>query len=258
MTDTILVTQEGGICRIVINRAERKNALQQAMYSVMIAALEAADQSSEVRAILLTAAGEVFCSGNDLADFARTTATYPAGTRSPAAQFPYVLNAVKKPLVAAVNGLAVGVGVTLLAQCDLVFATRSARLRAPFVDLALVPEGASSLLLPQRVGQPKANELLLLGETWTADEACAAGLVTRVFDDTSFADEVAQNMRRLAAKPPAALRESKQLMTLNREAIDARITLAHGVFEARLKSSEFAEASQAFMLKRKPDYSRFA
>ncbi len=154
--------------------------------------------------------------------------------------------------------MAVGVGVTLLAQCDLVFATRGARLRTPFVDLALVPEGASSLLLPQLVGYAKANELFLLGETWTADEACAAGLVTRVFDDAVFEDEVSERMRRLAGKALGALQESKRLLTLGRQAIvDEHITLAHEAFEERLGSPEFAEAAEAFMFRRKPDYSKF-
>jgi enoyl-CoA hydratase/carnithine racemase len=168
-----------------------------------------------------------------------------------------ILATAQKPLIAAVNGLAVGVGVTLLAQCDLVYAVETASFRAPFIDLALVPEGASSLLIPAAVGRARANELLLLGETWTAQEALAAGLVTRLFPADCLREAVLDRARTIAAKPPGAMRDCKALLAPDSAAVLERIRIAEKMFAARLETPEFAEAVTAFMARRPPDFSRF-
>jgi enoyl-CoA hydratase/carnithine racemase len=142
--------------------------------------------------------------------------------RATAARFPIALATAQKPVIAAVNGLAVGVGVTLLAQCDLVYAAETANFRTPFIDLALVPEGASSILMPAAVGHQRANELLLLGETWTAQEALAAGLVARLFPADHLHEAVLDRARVIAAKPPGAMRASKGLLATNTSAVLGR------------------------------------
>ncbi len=255
--ELIVIHDHDGVRRIVIDRAERKNALTQAMYATMIAAIEDADASPSIRAIIVTGAGSVFTSGNDLADFAGAGSA-PAGKRTPAAQFPFVLDRTQKPLVAAVNGPAVGIGTTMLLQCDLVYAADVATFRTPFVDLALVPEGASSLLMPAAVGRVCANELLMLGETWTAAEAFARGLVTRVFPSERLLDEAIKRASLLASKAPAALRAAKALISAPQETAVARIERAEDAFRNCLNSPEFAEAAQAFMTRRTPNFSRFA
>ena len=254
MSTLIEVKDDAAVRLITINRPEKRNALKQEMYADMIAALTTADSAPQIRACVITGSGEYFTSGNDLADFAAQSGE---GGTTPAAEFPRVLTKMEKPILVAVNGPAVGVGVTMLLQCDLAYAADTATFRAPFVDLALVPEGASGLLAPAALGTMKANQLILLAETWSAAEAANAGLVAGVFAKSNLLEEVMARAQKIAAKAPAAIRASKALLSHNRVQTLAFIEHAHKIFNVRVGSEEFAEAASAFMLRRPPDFSRF-
>jgi enoyl-CoA hydratase/carnithine racemase len=256
MNEHILTTDEAGVRVIEIARPQKKNALTQAMYAAIIAALEAGDADPQVRVFVLTGQGGMFTSGNDLADF--TANTRADGASSPAERFPYALTQTRKPVIAAVNGPAIGVGVTMLLQCDLVYAADSATFRTPFVDLALSPEGASSLLMPAALGRARANALLLLGDTWTAEEALAAGLLSGVVPAKDLLTSVMARARALAAKAPGAVRASKALIDADAPAVLDHIRLASKVFAERVGSLEFAEAASAFMTRRPADFSKFS
>jgi enoyl-CoA hydratase/carnithine racemase len=257
MTDNVLVTDDAGVRLITIARPERKNALTQAMYAAMIEALAQGDGDPQVRVFVITAQGGIFTSGNDLADFAAAGAR-TEGSPSPAERFPFALTETKKPIIAAVNGVAVGVGVTMLLQCDLAYAADTATFRTPFVDLALVPEGASSLLMPAALGKARANALLLLGETWTAEDAYAAGLISGVVPASDLSAAVMARARILAAKAPGAVRATKALIGADTPAVLERIRQANAVFGERIASPEFAEAAAAFMTRRPADFSKFS
>lgn len=249
----IRLSDTNGVRLITFDRREKKNALTQDMYAEVIKALTEGDKDPSVRVFVVTGAGDVFTSGNDLRDFGGSSGGGPA----PGALFPSVLNALAKPIIAAVNGLALGVGVTMLPQCDLVYASAHATFRTPFVDLALIPEGCSSLLLPLAMGGAKASEMLLMGDDWTADEAERAGLVARVIPTDGFLDAVLARAQRLAAKAPSAVRQAKALLRIDRDPLEARIALTGRLFAERLASAEFGEAISTFSSRRPPDFTRF-
>jgi len=258
MTSTDLIQTElnDGVLSLRINRPEKKNALNLAMYASLAAALRAADLNAAVRAVVISGTDDCFTSGNDLADFLSAP---PTGMDSPVMQFLLAISEARKPLVAAVNGAAVGVGVTMLLHCDLVYAGNSATFQMPFVSLGLCPEAGSTLLLPRIMGHQRAAELLLLGETFTAEKACSLQIVTSVHEDAGVQAIACSRALQLAAQPAAAVRLAKSL--LKREyAAQLRETIAEegAQFMARLKSPEAAEALQAFMQRRKPDFSRFS
>ncbi|WP_282607157.1 enoyl-CoA hydratase [Pelagibius sp. Alg239-R121] len=255
MTDTILTHCEDRILKITINRPDKKNALTLAMYDQMTAAVEAAQNDSEVRVVTITGTGDAFSSGNDLADFLSHP---PTPGDSPAARFLHTIAGAEKPLIAAVNGLAIGIGTTLLLHCDLAYAAVSAKFQLPFVNLALVPEAGSSLLLPQVAGHKKAAELLMLGEMFDPETAREAGLINGVCADVALEQTVMEVSRRLAAKPPEALRLTKALLKDHSGDAGERINKELGHFAHRLESPEAHEAMQAFMEKRLPDFSKFS
>ncbi len=255
MTETILTQSEDRILKITINRPDKKNALTLEMYERMTAAVAAAQEDAEVRAVVITGSGDAFSSGNDLADF---LAHPPTPGDSPAARFLHTIAGAQKPLLAAVNGLAIGIGTTLLLHCDLAYAAASAKFQLPFVNLALVPEAGSSLLLPQLAGHRKAAELLMLGEMFDPETAREVGLVNKVCADAELEGTVMEAARRLAAKPPEALRLTKALMKDRSGSADARIDAELVHFAQRLESPEAHEAMQAFMEKRLPDFSKFS
>jgi enoyl-CoA hydratase/carnithine racemase len=245
-----------GVLTLRINRSDKKNALNLAMYDLLATGLKEADSNDAVRVVLITGSGDSFTSGNDLTDFLSAP---PTGMDSPVMQFLLALSEARKPLVAAVNGAAVGVGVTMLLHCDLVYAAGSATFQMPFVNLGLCPEAGSTLLLPRIMGHQQAAELLLLGETFSADKACALQIVTSVHEDAELLSIARSKALQLAAQPAAAVRLAKSL--LKREyAASLRETIAEEAiqFMARLKSPEAGEALTAFMQRRKPDFSRFA
>ncbi len=255
MTETILSQSEDRVLKITINRPDKKNALTLAMYEQMTALVEAADKDAQIRVIMITGTGDSFSSGNDLADFLSHP---PTPGESPAAHFLHTISKTEKPLIAAVNGLAIGIGTTLLLHCDFVYAAASARFQLPFVNLALVPEAGCSLLLPQLAGHRKAAELLMLGEMFSAEVAHEVGLLSSVCEADALEDTALETARRLAAKPPEALRLTKALMKDRSGDVNERINKELGHFAHRLESPEAHEAMQAFMEKRLPDFSKFS
>ncbi len=245
----------GGVATIEIARPEKKNALTLSMYQAMADAVNAALGDDVVRALLITGQPGVFTSGNDLEDFMRRS---PTGEESPVFRFMQALCACDKPVVAAVNGAAIGIGTTMLLHCDLVYVSDDARLATPFVGLGLVPEFGSSLLVPQLMGHPKAAEKLLLGDPFTGAEAVDLGIANAVLP----AAEVVAHSRRMAerfnALPAGAVRDTKRLMRAPwRDNIARAMRAEAAIFTGRLRSPEAMEAFQAFFQKRKPDFSKF-
>ena len=256
---TIRTATLNRVLTIEIARPEKKNALTQAMYTAMAEALIAATADTSVRAVLITGQPGIFTSGNDIEDFMqRPPSGASAGGETPVARFMNALLDCDKPVVAAVTGAAIGIGTTMLLHCDLVYVSDEARLAMPFVSLGLVPEYASSLLLPALMGHAKAAEKLMLGEPFTGSEAVDCGIANAVLP----AGEVVNHARRMAerfnALAPSAVRETKRLM---REPLRARIrevmATEGALFANRLRSPEAMEAFQAFFQKRKPDFSQF-
>ncbi len=240
----VVVTKSSNILELRLERPTKKNALTFAMYETLIAALDDASKDTEIRAVVLTAAGNAFCAGNDIADFL-AAGEFDIRT-APPARFIEAIIGFDKPLVAAVNGAAVGVGTTLLLHCDLVYATESARLSMPFVSLGLVPEAASSLLLPQRVGRAIASEMILLGTTLDAKRALALGLVNELCSDADLATTARRKAAELAAMPPNALRASRSLLRGDTSALLARAREEARIFAERLSTDEAREALFAF------------
>jgi len=242
-----------GVATIEIARPEKKNAITQAMYRDMAAALDAASADRAVRAVLITGQPGIFTSGNDIEDFVQR----PAGTESPAFGFMRALMDCEKPVVAAVTGAAIGIGTTLLLHCDFVYVSDEARLAMPFTSLGLVPEFASSVLAPRVLGRVRASEKVLLGDPFSGADAVELGIANAVLP----AGEVVAHARRIAerfnALPPGAVRETKKLLRrADRETLLAAIQVEGAVFAERLQSAEAKEAFSAFFQKRKPDFSR--
>ncbi len=255
MSDNIRSGTRDRIARIQLHRPEKKNAITQAMYLRMVEALRGADTDPDVRAILIHGTGDCFTSGNDIADFLNDAA---GNADSPVMQFLKTLPQMEKPVIAAVNGLAVGIGVTMLLSCDLVYAGESARLQMPFVNIGISPEAGSTLLLPAMMGHQRAAELLLLGEMFDAHKAREVGLVNEVVPDDRVMDTALEKADRLAAKPPHSLRTTKALIKRWQQAeIDSIIDAEAEHFMALLQGGEAKEAMTAFMEKREPDFSRF-
>ncbi len=250
----VLIEQAGPVLEITFNRPEKKNALTGAMYQAVVDAFHRLDEDPSIRVALLTGAGDIFTAGNDIKDFQSRAATNEATHASP---FLEALSSLTKPLVGAVNGAAIGVGTTMLAHCDFVLAARSARFTMPFTSLGLVPEAASSLLFPRLVGHQRAAALLLLGEPIDAETAHEWGFVYKVVDEAELMTAARAVAARLAALPPEAIRQTKALMKTGKPDVKDRIEEELVLFRRRLRSPEAAEAFQAFVEKRKPDFSRF-
>lgn len=247
----IKCSHERGVQIIELRRPDKKNAFTGAMYDQLREALIAADADQSVAVILLTGAGNAFSAGNDLEDFLNSP---PESVDAPPFRFLKALAQVKKPVIAAVNGLAVGIGATLLLHCDLVFAQDSARFSFPFVALGLVPEGASSLLLPRLVGHRRASEILFFGDPLSASEAQAAGLVNRLVGDQPVLDFALAQAIRLTQLPAGAVLRTKALLKHPDETLE-RIDQEAGAFVVRARSSAAQEAFAAFLEKRKPNFS---
>ena len=252
----VLVEKKDRVLRIELARPEKKNALSPDMYAALASAFEAADADAEVRAVLIHGTSGCFTSGNDVKDFLELNRG-PAD--SPASGFLRAIAAAKKPVVAAVGGPAVGVGTTMLLHFDLIYAAPNARFQLPFVPLGLLPEAASSLLLPVIAGYQRAAELLLLGQPFTAEKAQAAGIVTEVVPEGDLLEYARTAALAIAALPPASVRMTKELMKRAlAPAVRERMQEELGLFGERLRSPEAREALGAFMEKRKPDFSRFS
>ena len=248
-----------GVATIEIARPEKKNALTVAMYQAMTDAITAARDDAAVRALLITGQPGIFTSGNDIEDFMQRPPGHGSeAADSPVFRFMRALIDCDKPVVAAVTGAAIGIGTTMLLHCDFVYVSDEARLAMPFVALGLVPEFASSLLVPQLMGHRRAAEKLLLGDPFTPEQAVDCGLANAVLP----AAEVLNHARRVAERfnqlPPGAVREAKALLRgPQREQIVQTIQREGELFAARLRSPEAMEAFQAFFQKRKPDFSKF-
>jgi len=243
------------VARIRFDRIEKKNAITAEMYPMLGSALAAADAEPQVRAVLLHGTAECFTAGNDVQDFVNVP-RQPGS--SPAQALFRVLPHMKKPVVAAVGGPAVGVGTTMLLHCDLVYAAPNARFQLPFVPLGIVPEFGSTFLLPLIAGYQRAAELLLLGQPFTAEKAHEAGIVTAVVPQEKLLEHALQIAKALAALPPESIRLTKRLMKARYgEALGAVIDEETRIFTERLQSPEAKEAMSAFLEKRKPDFSRF-
>jgi enoyl-CoA hydratase/carnithine racemase len=244
----IVAERSGNILSIQLNRPTKKNAMTSSMYIAMAEFVEDAAKDDEIRVVLWHAAGNSFSAGNDIEDFMKNP---PGPGESPQAQLMHALINLEKPLVAAVQGAAIGGGTTMLAHCDFVYAGESAKFQLPFVSLALVPEFGSSYLLPLRFGYTRAAELILLGKPFDASRAAELGLVTQVVaDQLATATETA---RTLAAKPAAAVQASKRLMKRAlREQLEQAVKLENDVFAERVRSDDAKQAFLAFFASRKP------
>jgi enoyl-CoA hydratase/carnithine racemase len=252
---SINTTTHNGVTTIEIARPDKKNAITAAMYQSMADALRAADADPVVRAVVITGQPGIFTAGNDLQDFMQRP---PQGPDSPVAQFMTALVDTDKPVIVAVTGQAVGIGVTMLLHCDLVYVADDARLVMPFVTLGLVPEFGSSLLLPQLMGHARAAEKLLLGESISASEAVACGLANAALPAAQVLAHAQAVAARIVALAPGAVRQSKQLIRgPRRPAVREAIQREAEIFGARLRSPEAMEAFQAFFQRRKPDFSKF-
>jgi len=251
----IQVTTAERITTIRFDRPDKKNAITLDMYAALVAALAAAAADPAVRAVVIAGSRDCFTAGNDLGDFMRAAQGGGGNVTAPL-DFLRAIATFEKPVVAAVAGVAIGIGTTVLLHCDLVYAAPNARFKTPFVDLALVPEAGSSILLPALVGARRAAQLLLLGEQLDAPTALAWGLVNSVADDADAAAHAAAV--RLAACPPSALRATKALTRrTSRDAVLEAIRVEGEAFAERLRSPEAMEALQAFMARRPADFSRF-
>jgi enoyl-CoA hydratase/carnithine racemase len=245
-----------GVFHVEIARPEKKNALTADMYRALAEALARAEAAAEVRVILISGAGGNFTAGNDLADFLDHP---PTDEDAPVFRFLNAFASLQKPFVAAVDGVAVGVGTTILLHCDLVYVGASARFALPFANLGLTPEAASSLLLPLRTGHARAAEMLMLGEVFPAQTALDAGIANAVLPDGQVLAHALERCRKLITQPAASLRLTKQLMKRAQQAlIRETMSTEAEIFRQRLVSPEAREAFAAFFEKRKPDFSKFA
>jgi enoyl-CoA hydratase/carnithine racemase len=255
----ILSSKENGVLTLEFNRPERKNAITAAMYQTMADAINEAEQDTAVRAILIVGKPEIFTAGNDLEDFMKTAPSTGAIEDRSVYKFMMALTGTTKPVVAAVAGAAVGIGTTLLMHCDLVYAADSAKFSMPFSQLGLCPEFASSVLLTQIAGYPRAAEKLMLGEAFLAQEALEMGLVSRVLPAADLLAFAQGQAAKLVALPASSIRATKQLMKASRNAlVSETITAENKLFSAMLTAPEAKEAFTAFFQKRKPDFSQFA
>lgn len=259
MSEDIDVSVSNGVQVVRLTRAEKKNALTRPMYAVMTDALDAADANDDIACTLFLGLPGAFSAGNDMNDF-KARAQGKAEPDMPGAvsagTFIRRLPKAAKPMIAAVDGLAIGVGVTMLLHCDLVYASPNARFTAPFLNLGLIQEAGSSVVGPQRLSYVRAFELLVMGETWGADQAFAAGLVNAVVASNAIEAHALKAAAKLAAKPRQALVEARRLLKGDQAPIFAAIDAETKAYMTLLASPEAREAFTAFLEKRSPDFAR--
>lgn len=250
MGNHVRVEVDARVMTITLDRPDVKNALTHDMYCAIADALIEADDSGEIRCVVITGVGDAFTAGNDLREFAQGM---PEG-EPPVMRFLEALRDMDTPVIAAVNGVAVGVGLTMLLHCDLAFASENATFSAPFPRVGLVPEAGSSMLLPRALGTAWANDIILAGRTLTATDALVAGLVSRVVPAEELPDLAHEVAGRIASFAPNAMRESKRLVRSDRDRVIEQMNRENEVFLPRLKSAEFAEVAAAFKEKRAPEF----
>ncbi|MDX1695953.1 MAG: enoyl-CoA hydratase [Ketobacteraceae bacterium] len=255
-SENIRTRLDDGILSIEIHRPDKKNALTQDMYTALCDALEQLDSSNDARVGFITGTPDCFTAGNDLADFLNSPPS--ADNEPPVFRFLKTLPRVQKPLVAAVNGPAIGIGTTLLLHCDLVYAARDAKLQLPFASLGACPEAGSALLLPQTMGYQKAAELLMLCDFFSGEQGKELGLINEVFDSGDYRDKAYEQARRISLQPASSMRVTKMLLKKSSEKALAEIMeIEMDYFARMLRSPEAKEAISAFMEKRKPDFTQF-
>ena len=251
----VLIEQHGKVLSLRLNRPDRRNAMTGEMYTALANAIQAAEKDSGIRALCFSGEGKGFCAGNDLGDFMKSPEMSAA---SPVLRFLKTVSQTELPMVAAVHGAAVGIGTTLLLHCDLVYAAPSTKLALPFVNLGLVPEAGSSLLLPRIMGHARAAELILLGESFGPEKAVAYGIVNDIIEESEVLNHALDIAQKLAAKPPQALRLSRALLRrASEKEVQEAMDIEVGHFTAQLAGPETKEAFTAFFEKRAPDFSSF-
>ncbi len=255
-TEQVIVSVDGPIMTLSLNRPDKKNALTNAMYGVLADGLQRAHDDPAIRCVVIASVGDSFTAGNDLSDFASISAGAGPAVRH-VTRFLHGLAAADKPIVAAVHGLAVGVGTTMLLHCDVVCVTEQARLVTPFVNLGLVPEAASSLLLQARIGYARAFSMIAMGEPVDGKTAVEWGLARYLAAPEALHEKALAVARTLADKPIGALRATKRLMR-DSALIAQTMDRESEVFAERLKSPEAAEAFRAFADKRTPNFAQFS
>jgi enoyl-CoA hydratase/carnithine racemase len=250
----IITEHSGSILRIELNRPAKRNAMTSGMYATLADIFNVAAKDESTRVVLWHGAGESFSAGNDVEDFLENP---PGPGDSPQARLMTALLDFDKPLIAAVQGAAIGGGTTMLMHCDFVYAGDSARFQMPFINLAVVPEFGSSFSVPARIGHIRAAELILLGLPFDAKRAADLGFVTKVVSDQTLLATATETARKLAAKPAGALQASKRLMKQSfREQIMAAMKVENEEFSAQVRSEDAKEALRAFLEKRPPDFTR--
>ena len=250
----IVTERSDSVLRVQLNRPASKNAMTSAMYIVLADAFNAAAKDDQIRVVLWHGAGDSFCAGNDIGDFIKNP---PGAEESPQALLMKALINFDKPIVAAVQGAAIGGGTTMLTHCDFVFAAENAKFQLPFVNLALVPEFGSSFTVPARAGYLRAAELILTGQSFDARRAAELGLVTRVVPSQELLAIATDTAQKLAQKAPAALQACKRLMKQStHEQLERAVKLENEEFSAHVRSAEAKEAFAAFLEKRPPNFSR--
>ena len=248
-----------GVQTIRLTRVDKKNAMTGAMYDAAREALLAAEHNDDIAVHVFLGAPGAFCAGNDMNDFMRRAATPPKpGEKisAPSGDFIRVLPTITKQMIAAVDGLAVGIGVTLLLHCDLIVASPAASFRAPFVNLGIIQEAGSSVIGPNRLGYNNAFELLVLGAPWDAARAKEAGLINYVVPSAELDAKAMALAHELAAKPRAALMAARRMLRGDASAIKAAIEEETRIYTSLFTSPEAKEAFQSFLEKRKPDFAK--
>jgi enoyl-CoA hydratase/carnithine racemase len=252
--DDIVTEQAGSVLRIQLNRPTKRNAMTSAMYVALADLFNEAAKDENTRVVLWHGAGDSFCAGNDVGDFLKNP---PGLGESPQSRLMDALVNFDKPVVAAVQGAAVGGGTTMLTHCDFVYAGESTQFQMPFINLAVVPEFGSSYSVPARIGHLRAAELILLGIPFNAEHAEELGLVTQVIADQDVLAKATETAAKLAAKPATALQASKRLLKQPfREQIRAAMKAENEQFSALVRSDDAKEALNAFLEKRKPDFTK--
>jgi enoyl-CoA hydratase/carnithine racemase len=256
MSELITVSDwHPGVRLIAMNRPEKKNALTHQMYHALVSAFRAADADGNVRVICLTGTADAFTAGNDIAEF--QAGPPPVSHDVGPGGFIAAVAGMEKPVIAAVNGLAVGIGTTILLHCDLVYAAVGARFQLPFVNLGIVPEAGSTFVLPRMLGHQRAAELLLFGEAFDATTAHGWGLVSAVFPSAELMDRTLERAVALVAKPARVVRLIKRLLRTPAASVQDRADEELRLLIAQLDAGEAQEAMQAFLERRRPDFSRF-
>jgi len=256
MTEHIKIESKDNILSLTLARPDKKNALTNVMYGALADALLAAETDPAARVIVIRGEGDMFTAGNDVGEFAAIATGAFKGERH-VARFIQAIARATRPLVAAVQGRAVGIGTTMLLHCDFVVLAEDAQLSTPFVNLALVPEAASTLLMPLRIGYARAYEMFAFGETVDASTALRLGIANRVVPLDRLHAEAAAIAQRLAKLPAGSLAATKRLMR-NPEVLTAQIAAESECFAERLTTAEAREAFTAFAERRPPDFAKLA